>query len=242
VGGGGGGGALASQLSSPTFYSLLNLLTTLSASCDVVARQLLDGDLLAVVTRLLARSPLLPGAGSSGGAGGDGGDVAAGGGGTASGGGGAAHGAVLRSTDQLADVMSLLVELLPPLASPTELVQRENDAFARRSGGDDEKEKGRGDDDDAGDGEVSTDARAGFFEDSAAATHAACSELLPLVLQLHSSTVIPHVSVAAYVGLGLLWMDGWIGWMDGWMDGWITLGSQGNAQVAKHCTRNRRAA
>jgi hypothetical protein len=184
-------GGPVSQLSLNTYYSLIKLLATCAASSPAVAVQLLEGGVLRVVCTLLATSSLLPGAGP----------------GTGS--------SMLRSADQLYEVVALVTELLPALPeAPTVVTEnlpalpggspppalpgaKDKDASpsegpaaadkAGAAGKEKEKEGGKGA---AG---AKEDERAVYLYKNADAVQTLAHEVLPLLLQLYTATVIAQV-------------------------------------------------
>ncbi|KXZ47851.1 hypothetical protein GPECTOR_32g463 [Gonium pectorale] len=150
-------GAMTSQLSLSTYYGLLKLLSTAASSSASVATTLLDAGALSTIRTLLATSPLLM-AGPGGGGG----------------------SALLRTPDQLHEVLALLSELLPPVQdsqalvssnSPLELPQQQAGAVPR----------GRGQELQA------------HMLGHPLLTMQLCGEVLPLVLTSYSATVISEV-------------------------------------------------
>ena len=81
---------MSSQLSVPTFYGLLKLLATCASGSHVVAESLLQAGISSTLRNLLATSALFNASGAS-------------------------PGNVLRSTDQLGDLVALTAQLLPPI-------------------------------------------------------------------------------------------------------------------------------
>uniref|UniRef100_A0A7S3VMY1 HECT-type E3 ubiquitin transferase n=1 Tax=Dunaliella tertiolecta TaxID=3047 RepID=A0A7S3VMY1_DUNTE len=123
-------GSGCSQLSIGTYYCLVRLLATCVASSPVVSRQLIEGGVLDTVRKLLSTSSILPSSG---------------------GGGGSSSVSMLRTADQLYEVLSLLGHLLPAVPESPRVVAdqlpalqsyeaaavktEEEDAAARSGGG-----------------------------------------------------------------------------------------------------------
>ncbi|KAG2450258.1 hypothetical protein HYH02_004769 [Chlamydomonas schloesseri] len=161
-------GAMTSQLSLSTYYGLLKLLSTAAASSAAVATTLLGAGVLATLRTLLATSPLL---------------MAGPGGGGAS--------ALLRTPDQLYDVMGLLHEVLPPVADSQALMAAGAAVELPGQGG------GAGSSGGSGGRSGGAASRGPELQAYLAAhpplTAQLCGDILPLVLSSYSATVLPEV-------------------------------------------------
>ncbi|GIL61901.1 hypothetical protein Vafri_16276, partial [Volvox africanus] len=175
-------GAMTSQLSLSTYYGLLKLLATAASSSSSVATTLLGTGALSTARTLLATSPLLMT-------------------GPNAGGGGAA---LLRTPDQMHEVLGLLSELLPSVpdsqtlmasGATVELPQAQTQsgegaavAGAVVGGG------GR-------QGPAASAARGGellaYLSANPSVTAQLCNDVLPLVLSSYSATVISEVRARA---------------------------------------------
>lgn len=154
---------MTSQLSLSTYYGLLKLLSTAAASSAGVATTLLGAGVLATTRTLLATSPLLM-----------------------AGPGGAGASSLLRTPDQLYDVMGLLHEVLPPVPDSQSLVAA--GAAVELPG------QGAA----AGGSRSGSAASRGSELQSYLGAHPPltaqlCGDILPLVLNSYSATVMPEV-------------------------------------------------
>ena len=140
------GGGMASALSSGTFYGLLRLLASCAASSHVVADSLLAGGVATTLRNLLATSPLFAGAGAA-----------------------PSPGNVLRSTEQLADLVSLAAELLPPIPDAAAAMLAED---------------GGGKEAAAGGSAALASPRTKFFADHPDVLQKTTADLLPLLLRV----------------------------------------------------------
>lgn len=147
-------GGSTSQLSLATYYSLLKLLSTCCSKSPAVAQQLLQGGLLDVLRKLLATSALLPGASPA-----------------------AAGASMLRSPDQLYEVMSLLCQLLPPVVDSVVLITEGKVVQPPPSG---RAAKGG-------------DERTAYFDRTPGVMRQAVGQVLPLLLQYMESGVGDHL-------------------------------------------------
>lgn len=145
-------GSMTSQLSLTTYYGLIKLLTTCSSGSPPVAHKLLQGGLIDILKALLANSALLSNTGS-------------------------ASSSVLRSTDQLHEVIGLAYELLPPVPEPAAAILE--DAPTTAGGWTDVVQ--------------SNSAKCKFYNDNPEIVLKFSSDLLPLLLQVYGSTVMPQV-------------------------------------------------
>jgi E3 ubiquitin-protein ligase TRIP12 len=196
-------GGAVSQLSLNTYYSLIKLLATCAASSPAVAVQLLEGGVLRVVCTLLGTSALLPGAGA-----------------------GTGNSSMLRSADQLYEVMALVTELLPALPEATTVVAENLAALPGGSppppvpGGKDTTgskdaspeagaapaDKGAGVSGSAGKDKGAAaagkqDERAVYLSQHPEAVQTLAQEVLPLLLQLYTATVITQVRTVHAIGM-----------------------------------------
>lgn len=146
-------GGMTSQLSLGTYFSLIKLLTTCVRGSSAVAQTLLHAGILDTLCQLLTTSSML------------------------SSGGGPATSSVVRSVDQLHDVVLLLSALLPTAPdAPTALLQGLPLTDA------DPASKGS-----------PTCERVIFFTENLPLLNRFSSHLLPLLLQVHATTVMSQV-------------------------------------------------
>lgn len=158
------GGAPATQLSSATYLGLLKLLATTAAGCGQAAELLLQSRVSGTLRALLA------GAGSPGSLGG-----------------------ALASGEQLSDALTLASVLLPPVPDPVQFVVAAGAAgkldvkvpltagWTRTQAGPERRLIARAD-----------EARQ-FVEANPQLLQQVAEDLLPTLLQLHGSTVLPQV-------------------------------------------------
>lgn len=144
---------MSSQLSLSTYFSLLKLLATCVRSSSAVSQTLLQAGVLDTLTQLLASSSML------------------------SSGGGPATSSVVRSVDQLHDVLLLLADLLPAIPDAPSALQQ----------GVPLAEYG------AGALSPSTGERQAFLASSPQLLSRFSGQLLPLLLQLHATTALSQV-------------------------------------------------
>jgi E3 ubiquitin-protein ligase TRIP12 len=145
-------GSIASALSANTFYGLVKLLSTCAAASHIVAEALLTAGISSTIRKLLATSPLLASSTAS-------------------------PGNVLRSADQLQDLVSLAAHLLPPVADARVAFLTENkNENAKPTGG----------------GEQACALTAYLKDNPSAAEHVA-ADLLPAMLQVYSASAAPNV-------------------------------------------------
>ncbi|KAG2490174.1 hypothetical protein HYH03_011304 [Edaphochlamys debaryana] len=185
-------GAMTSQLSLSTYYGLLKLLSTAAAASAAGATTLLGAGALATCRTLLATSPLLM---------------------TAPGGGGGGGGTLLRTPDQLNEVLGLLTELMPAVQDSQSLVTSgaavrlpgQAPAPAPASASPTASPGARGGNGGNGGGSTSSasaSAARGVELQAYLAAHPQltqqlCGELLPLVLSAYSATVLSEVRARA---------------------------------------------
>ena len=101
-------GGMTSQLSVSTYYGLIKLLTTCATGSHTVAENLLQGGISSTVRKLLSSSNLFSTSQTS-------------------------PGSVLRSSDQLYEVVSLACVLLPPLPDSSTMILEDQPTIATLS-------------------------------------------------------------------------------------------------------------
>jgi E3 ubiquitin-protein ligase TRIP12 len=170
------GGGTATQLSLGTYYSLIRLLATCAAGSAPIAEALLTGPLVGTLRQLLATSSML----------------------SASGG----QACVLRTTDQLSEVVGLAAALLPPVPDVTTVMLQGLPSRPPAGGADAAAAAaaaaaapsgpgaGRGAADAAA---AAAAARVAFLREHPEVLSNYTAGLLPLLLQVYSSTVLPGV-------------------------------------------------
>ncbi|GIM11450.1 hypothetical protein Vretimale_14948 [Volvox reticuliferus] len=176
-------GAMTSQLSLSTYYGLLKLLATAAASSASVAITLLGTGALSTARTLLATSPLLMA-------------------GPNAGGGGAA---LLRTPDQMHEVLGLLTELLPMVPDSQTLMASgaavELPQTQTQSGEAGTVKAGAMVGSGGRQGAVASAARGGellgYLSANPSVTAQLCNDILPLVLSSYSATVISEVRARA---------------------------------------------
>lgn len=142
-------GGVTSQLSVATYFGLVKLLATCASGSSAIAEHLLKGGLSEVLKALLSTSSLL----------------------------GATSGAsLLRTTDQLYEVVNLTCELLPAIPESTRVIAEELPAVGLVTSG-----------------ENDTCARAKFLKDHPDLLRKFSADLLPLLLQVYESTAATMV-------------------------------------------------
>ncbi|EFN55600.1 hypothetical protein CHLNCDRAFT_52424, partial [Chlorella variabilis] len=154
-------GGMTSQLQVPTFYGLLKILATMAAGSHVVAEALMEAGVSSTLRNLLATSSLLSTTAVS-------------------------PANVLRSTDQLGDLVALAAALLPPIPEPAAAMARQDAppstsaaaAGAKQAGGEESEEVCQ---------------RTRFVHDHPALLQKFSADLLPLMIQVYSSSVTPQV-------------------------------------------------
>lgn len=104
-----GGGSSSVAASPATYFGMVKLLATCAAGSAAIAQQLLRAGVVDALRALLTGSGLLGGGRSSSGGGG---------------GGGGSSSAMLRTPDQLFEVVTLAHELLPPVPDAADMVLR----------------------------------------------------------------------------------------------------------------------
>ncbi len=169
---------MTSQLSVSTYYGLLKLLATAAASSASVATTLMSSGALSTTRTLLATSPLLSNTGT---------------------------GTLLRTPDQLHEVLGLLAQLLPPAPDVTALVTTGGAVAlggaeapaAGSAGAAAAGQEGRGAGSAgaaAGESPAQRGAALGaYLTAHPELTQQLCNEVLPLVLSSYSATVLPEV-------------------------------------------------
>ncbi|KAK9798991.1 hypothetical protein WJX73_009807 [Symbiochloris irregularis] len=153
------GGSLTSQLSVSTYFGLVKLLTTCVISSAAVAETLLENGISGTLHSLLQSSSLFASATSS-------------------------PGSILRSSDQLYEVVTLACELLPPLPNAS-LPAPAHELFNIPRTGVSAAVRERN--------AASVATREAFLQAHPEAMASFCSDLLPTLLTVHGATVNAQV-------------------------------------------------
>ncbi|PSC70280.1 E3 ubiquitin-ligase UPL3-like isoform A [Micractinium conductrix] len=155
-------GSMTSQLQVSTFYGLLKILSTMAAGSHVVAEALLQADISGTLRNLLATSSLLPTTAAS-------------------------PGNVLRSTEQLGDLIGLAAALLPPIPEAAAAMLADvppSPSFAEGEAAEPAAAAAAGSE---------ACQRARFLADNPGLLQKFSADLLPLMIRVYSSSVTPQV-------------------------------------------------
>jgi E3 ubiquitin-protein ligase TRIP12 len=140
-------GSITSQLSTSTFYGLVKLLTTCAAGSPAVAEALLAAGVSGTLRTLLATSPMLTSVGAS-------------------------PGNVLRSAEQLQDLVALAVQLLPPVPAAAPAAAAPAGAAAAEGG---------------------ACALSAHLREHPEAARRVAEDLFPAMLRVHAASATPQV-------------------------------------------------
>lgn len=143
-------GSMTSQLSLTTYYGIIKLLAACAAGSATVAQTLLEAGILDVLCRLITNSSLLSAS--------------------------AGTTAVMRSPDQLFEVLGLACQLLPSIPESAQVILQGQAALAA-----------------AGTSGAQPCARSTYLSENPVLMKRMSAELLPLLLQIFSTTVMPQV-------------------------------------------------
>ncbi|GAX77476.1 hypothetical protein CEUSTIGMA_g4920.t1 [Chlamydomonas eustigma] len=160
-------GTMTSQLSLSTYFSLVKLLTTCLKGCPTITKTLLNGGLMETLRQLLANCSML------------------------SSGGGPASSSVVRTTDQLHEVLSLVSALLPAIPDASSAILKGLSLSATTSSA--------ASNSNAAGGSTSLQLtsqqqeRSSFLQQQPQLMSQFSAMLMPLLLQVNSTTVIPTV-------------------------------------------------
>ncbi|KAF6266557.1 hypothetical protein COO60DRAFT_1697133 [Scenedesmus sp. NREL 46B-D3] len=162
----GGAAGSSAQTSVGTYFGMIKLLSTCASGSAAIAQQLLKAGVIDTLRQLLANCAML---GSSG----------------------SVSGSVLRTPDQLFEVMTLAHELLPAVPDAGDMLLRDlpthgGAAVAAAAGSSGAAAAATG-------GVGQTDVLAAFLASEPEMVLTICQSLLPLTLQVYSSTVMPTV-------------------------------------------------
>lgn len=163
---GGSSSATSTQTSVATYFGMIKLLSTCASGSAAIAQQLLKAGVVDTLRQLLANCAMLnTGSNSSGAA------------------------PVLRTPDQLYEVMTLVYELLPVVADASDMLMRDLPTFGTAQAADQPAAAGGSAAAAASSGEQS-DGLAKFLQGDPDMVMTLCSSLLPLALQVRVSLLI----------------------------------------------------
>jgi E3 ubiquitin-protein ligase TRIP12 len=160
-------GGMAQQLSLATYYMLVRLLATCAGGSAAVAEALLTGPLLDTLRQLLATSAMLSASGGQAG--------------------------VLRTADQLSEVIGLAAALLPPVPDAATVVLQGLPARPAGDGAAAAAGPGGSGGARAAAAAASNTARVAFLRENPEVLAKYSDGLVPLLLQVYSSSVLPAV-------------------------------------------------